>query len=277
METRVLQIPVTSRPRVRHEEALTARLMNGFAYVAVRVARARPIKTEPTMTTPQSVFDYYQVKRHLEGFGEGSIYQIWETGGSYQDSVTPSTYCRGYREMMLERLVRTIESDRSKRILSVGCGNAFVEAELAQRGFDVYAIDINREAVELAIAKHVHSEQIDFFDLRPDDSEPFDLIYADGFFGHLYNSTFGCRHVFEKARQLLSKTGQIVISNDAPPNEDSGVQAHKSVPDFFYLSTRFLKQEGERSGFYASELTDYRYLRPLSGARTRSIATLVMA
>ncbi|RDV00650.1 class I SAM-dependent methyltransferase [Trinickia dinghuensis] len=228
------------------------------------------------MNTPQSVFDYYQKKLSCDGHIGASIYEIWEKGGSYLDSVTPSTYCLDYRNAMVERLMDAIGSDTTKRVLSLGCGNAFVEAELVQRGIDVFAIDINREAVELALAKQVPAAEVDFFDLQLADGRPYDLIYADGFFGHLYNMLDGCKHVLLKARALLSPTGQIVISNDGP-SDDSPVQAHKSVPDFFYLSTQFLKQEGEACGFVANELINYGYSRPLSGPRTRSIATLSVA
>jgi len=228
------------------------------------------------MNTPQSVFDYYQKKLSCDGHIGASIYEIWEKGGSYLDSVTPSTYCLDYRNTMVGRLMGVIGSDKTRRVLSLGCGNAFVEAELVRRGLDVFAIDINREAVELALAKQVPAAEVDFFDLQLTDGRPYDVIYADGFFGHLYNAVDGCKHVLLKARTLLSPMGKVVISNDGP-SDNSTVQAHKSVPDFFYLSTQFLKQEGESCGFVAQELTNYGYTRPLSGPRTRSIVTLSVA
>lgn len=178
--------------------------------------------------------------------------------------------------MMVERLLRSIDSNPEKRILSLGCGNAFVEAELIRQGFDVFAIDINSEAVELALAKNVPAKQIDFFDFQAPSAKPYDLIYADGFFGHLYSISSGCEHVLRKVHSLLSKRGKIVISNDGP-SDNTLVQAHKSVPNFFYLSTQFLKQQGEICGFTASEMDNYEYNRPLSGPRKRTIVTLSIA
>ncbi len=66
--------------------------------------------------------------------GHESLFHVWENGGSRGDSVTPSTYDEAYRSWMTDRLAA--ELDRTEGgLLSLGCGNAAVEAEMTQRGY----------------------------------------------------------------------------------------------------------------------------------------------
>ena len=65
-----------------------------------------------------------------------NIFQVWEDGGSRGDSVTPSTYSSEYRDWMCGKLVAELERNDGG-LLSLGCGNAAVEARVAQRGFRV--------------------------------------------------------------------------------------------------------------------------------------------
>src|SRR5262245_11466294 len=78
-----------------------------------------------------------------------SRYEIWEKGEAFNDSVTPSTYCADYRAHMVLKIASL--SKQQANIFSIGCGNAFVEADLVAEGFHVQAIDCNAEAVELAL------------------------------------------------------------------------------------------------------------------------------
>ncbi|NEO39599.1 MAG: hypothetical protein F6J90_26005 [Moorea sp. SIOASIH] len=75
-----------------------------------------------------STENYYSKPRQ-----EGqNIYDIWEEGKAYQDSITPSIYTPQYRKFITTIIKSLVDYDYSKPILSVGSGNAFVERDLYQ-------------------------------------------------------------------------------------------------------------------------------------------------
>src|SRR5262249_41459744 len=76
------------------------------------------------------VEDFY-LHRSADG---GSIFDVWERGGAIGDSITPSTYDGGYRSWMRFLLHSQLGAPGTRTLVSIGCGNAMIEAELGRRG-----------------------------------------------------------------------------------------------------------------------------------------------
>ncbi|MER7763538.1 class I SAM-dependent methyltransferase [Streptomyces sp. NPDC097619] len=208
--------------------------------------------------------------------GEKSIFEVWEDGGSREDSVTPSTYSREYRDWMTARLLAELELNGGG-LLSLGCGNAAVEAEVARRGHRVLALDAMEDAVALARRKGLEAVCADIYQWEP--AEPWSVIYIDGVLGHLLDPREGLTPVLERIRSWLapgpgSRSGRasLVASNDAPRDGGEFQKAPK-VDGFHWLSAPYLRDQALKSGFDTAETDEFRYSRPFSGERVRAVMT----
>ncbi|MGC1497485.1 MAG: class I SAM-dependent methyltransferase [Sulfitobacter sp.] len=208
---------------------------------------------------------------HLEQENTGSIYDIWEQGQNHGDSVTPSTWSETYKRMMFELLQRHARATPA-RILSLGCGNAVIEAKLVEAGHDVTGLDMNSEAVAYAAKKGLNAVQGDFYKYEPE--EKFDIVYADGFFGHLWGVQDNVSDIYERiAQKMLKPKGVIIVSNDAPRHTDKEVQKHPHVPDFHFVSSNYLASQAALIGLRNVEVNTFYYSRPVSGACPRAIVS----
>jgi SAM-dependent methyltransferase len=215
------------------------------------------------------VRDYYTTQRSV-GQANESIYAIWERGGAFNDSVTPSTYVPEYRSHMMLKLLSLTEEGAN--IFSLGCGNGFVEGDLAGLDRKVRGIDFNEEAVELARKKGVDAFTADYYTLRPEDVAGSDVIYADGFLGHLFDPHDEIRPTLQKLKSLSLKSGaHLVFSNDAPYDRQAAFAPHERVEDFWFISKNYLQESLASFGFEPVESYYFPYLRPISGMRNRTI------
>lgn len=201
-----------------------------------------------------------------------SLFEIWENGGARGDSVTPSTYSAEYRSWMRDLLIDVLDGNGADAMLSLGCGNAAVESEIARKGYRVFAVDAIREAVELARAKGVEAIQANITAWTP--AHGWLVIYLDGVLGHLYRTGDGLQHVLPRFRSWLAPAGaertSLVVSNDS--TKDGGpVQAAPGVPSFHWLSGAYLAAQTRLAGFDEVAVHAYRYQRPRSGERVRSV------
>ncbi|MBP0017914.1 MAG: class I SAM-dependent methyltransferase [Cyanobacteria bacterium SBLK] len=218
-----------------------------------------------------SVNDYYSQCRKL---GK-NIYEIWEEGGAYKDSITPAIYNPDYRNFMGEKIELSIEKDRRKPILSVGSGNATLEKELHEKGYSIAVNDINQDAIEFARKKGLSFILGDIRKLNFSENT-FALIYCDGVIGHLYDREQGLQNIFSRLRQwLYKKSGKILISNDST-NDKSDLQSHPRVRGFWWFSEAYLAEELLRAGFNQIESEYFLYTRPLSGCSKRLIITAIV-
>ena len=214
----------------------------------------------------QTVRDYYLIEREQHR----NIYQIWETGGAFRDSVTPSTWCEDYRHWIVKRLEQQLDYNISKKIISIGCGNAFVEQDLCQKGYTVLGVDFNESAVQLAQRKGVPAVVADIFEWEPE-GNAVALIYCDGVLGHLYVEETGCRKALERLKSWLTPgEGILLISNDAS-KDGRHVADAPGVKGFYHFSEDFVVGELIETGFDLISTTGYVYQRPLSGARRRLV------
>jgi SAM-dependent methyltransferase len=224
--------------------------------------------TQPRQDLRQ-VHDYYCSPRPV-GQAEMTIYDIWENGGAFNDSVTPSTYVPEYRSHMVLKLL-SLTADGAT-IFSMGCGNGFVEGDLAKHDRVVRAVDCNEEAVELTRKKGVDAFTADFFALQPADVAGVDVAYADGLLGHLFDPEQRIAAALAKLASLELRSGaQVVLSNDSPRTADALYAPHERVANFWFLSRDYLRDSLSAFGFRSVEAYYFPYLRPLSGMRNRTI------
>lgn len=204
--------------------------------------------------------------------GKPNLFEIWEDGGARGDSVTPSTYSAEYRNWMRAKLIA--ELDRTGGgMLSLGCGNAVIESEIARAGYRVLAVDALAEAVELAQAKGVDAVRADINAWSPE--EGWSLIYMDGVLGHLYTPAEGLRPVMERIRSWLAsaadgRAATFLASNDGSRNGEPA-QPAPGVAGFHWLSAGYMRDEALAAGFDQVATEEFRYSRPVSGDRLRSI------
>ena len=113
------------------------------------------------------------------------------------------------------------------RILEIGCGDGKVSRWMSSRGFEVEAIDISKEAIEIARRK---SSQVQYYC-----SDVFGLHRTGGYYDAVY-----CLHVMEhikefesnlvEIKRLLKKGGLLVVRI---PNIDS-LEARLAGKDWFH-------------------------------------------
>ncbi|MGS2811055.1 class I SAM-dependent methyltransferase [Nocardia sp. MW-W600-9] len=214
-----------------------------------------------------ALHDYYSTPRTEDA---ETIYGIWERGGAFNDSVTPSTYVPEYRSHLLLKFLSLTEP--GCRVFSLGCGNAAVEGALVEQGRKVAAIDVSAEAVALAQEKGVDATTVDFFALTHEDLDGYTVVYADGFLGHLFDAREEVGPTLRKLSELeLAQGTLLVLSNDAPPDPHALFAAHERVSDFWYLSKDYLAHRLAAAGFELIESYYFPYVRPISGLRNRTI------
>jgi hypothetical protein len=220
-----------------------------------------------TETYVRSVEDFY-LRRDPGG---GTVFDIWERGEAIGDSVTPSTYDPGYRSWMRFLLHSQLGAPGEHTLISVGCGNAMIESELARRGHGVTAVDVLAEAVDLARAKGVPAVRADVMTWTPPAAGPL-IVYADGLLGHLWSAADRSLPVLGVIRRWLAgRPGSaLVISNDESRHEQP-VEPASGVPGFHWFSDPYLREECRRAGFSDVDSLRYTYRRPLSGPRHRIV------
>jgi SAM-dependent methyltransferase len=220
---------------------------------------------------PTITLDYY-TRRYPTPCGQDgeSIYGIWERGAALNDSVTPASYDPKYRRHM-GRTLMSLTNDGAM-IFSAGCGNGFIEGDLVARGRSVRAVDLHDEAVELSRQKGVDAVVGDYFALRPADVAGADALYADGLLGHLFDRQEELRPVLDKLAGVGLKSGAyLVLSNDAPFDGSTGFEPHRNLEGFWYLSKDYLQECLVRFGMCVMQSYYFRYVRPISGIRNRTI------
>jgi len=221
------------------------------------------------------VYDYYCTQRPT-GQASETIFKIWERGEAFNDSITPSTYVPEYRSHIVLKVLGL--TGEKSTILSVGCGNGFVEGDLVANGRKVRAFDYLEEAVELTKAKGVDAFVADFFTLQPHQVEGVDVVYGDGILGHLFDSAHELKPTLAKLASLGFSPGSwLILSNDSPREPGVPFAPHGSVPGFWFISRDYLQDSLASFGFESVESYYFPYQRPLSGLRNRTICVARVA
>ena len=214
----------------------------------------------------QAFRDYYL----QDNDGEPSIYHIWEDGRGRGDVTTPAQSSPEYRQWMGDLLRSLLAESPDPGLLSLGCGNAMIEAAIAADGFRVLGVDALEHAVELATARGVDAVCADVLSWTPPPG-PWTVVYADGILGHLYDRHSGVRDVLQRFQSWLPENGVLVISND-PPRTDAEVHEHPDLP-YFFLSQSYMHRQVQECGFRDVTSSVFTYQKPLSGPRDRIVVT----
>jgi SAM-dependent methyltransferase len=113
-----------------------------------------------------------------------------------------------------------------RRILEIGCGTGTNAIWLAERGHNVFGIDLSPTAIEAAEEKartasiDCRFETADFL-AEPTDTGPFDLVYDRGCF-HVFAEDDVRAKFAEKVADSLSPNGiwhSLLGSTDGPPRD----------------------------------------------------------
>ena len=217
------------------------------------------------MTSVDQLWKFYLCDEKL------SLFDIWEGGAANGDSVTPSTYSAQYRAWMIEFLRGVLDNTRPPTLLSIGCGNASVEAELARAGYEVLAVDVLERAVQIARRKGLTAEVADISSWSPEEGR-WGVVYADGLLAHLYDPEDGLVSILKHLHGwLVPGPGVLVISNDSA-REGRDAQRAPGVPAH-WLSSGYLIEQCRTAGFTDVSYTTFTYTRPLSGPRDRVVVT----
>ena len=114
---------------------------------------------------------------------------VWEEGKSIGSAVTPSAMYVDYRSRIVGVLDDLVKSVPCKRILSLGCGNAFIEMDLKNLGHDILVTDISPQALDFAKAKGLEVAYLDVTQSIPKTHGSFGLVFLEGVIGHLFDES----------------------------------------------------------------------------------------
>jgi SAM-dependent methyltransferase len=168
-----------------------------------------------------------------------SIYDAWEDERPYRHWATPAVTDRVYRHHVAGLIRDAIVNRPAARILSVGCGNAFVEGLLAAEGFDIHAVDLHERSVLIARRRGVQAEVGDIMSWTPQTTE-YDLIFIDGVLGHLYDPDSPTLVLaLSRMRKWMAADGVMIIANDIC-GEDERVVPSTTGIQFYRFSQEFL-------------------------------------
>jgi 2-polyprenyl-3-methyl-5-hydroxy-6-metoxy-1,4-benzoquinol methylase len=127
-------------------------------------------------------------------------------------------------------------------LLELGSGSGYDSVYLADHGFDVTAIDVSEDVIELSKKIHVNSKvnfiAADFFQGSTD--KKFDVIYDRGF---LHNYKNRLQEIFEKLNTLLTDNGKLIIITGSPcqPIIESCMPPPIFLGEIEYYSSNFFK------------------------------------
>jgi SAM-dependent methyltransferase len=197
-----------------------------------------------------------------------SLFEVWERGHARSDSVTPSTYCSAYRRWICDKIIRHLNDGPESGLLSLGCGNAIVESEVAAKGYRVLAVDALAEAVALATAKGVPAVRADITSWSPTDR--WSVIYLDGVLCHLYGRTGGLVPILNRIRNWLTESGVLIASNDSTENGLAAFPA-PGLNGVYWLSGEYQRSQALAAGFHEVTVESFEYRRPVSGRRLRAV------
>jgi 2-polyprenyl-3-methyl-5-hydroxy-6-metoxy-1,4-benzoquinol methylase len=141
----------------------------------------------------------------------------------------------------LKQFLDSIDLNTGK-LLELGSGSGYDSVYLADHGFDVTAIDVSEDVIELSKKIHVNSKvnfiAADFFQSSTD--KKFDVIYDRGF---LHNYKNRLQEIFEKLNALLTDNGKLIIITGSPcqPIIESCMPPPIFLGEIEYYSSNFFK------------------------------------
>ena len=204
-----------------------------------------------------------QIQDGLSRFG------IWEKRKAVGDSITPSIYSDEYCRLVATK-VMSLCGVENPRILSIGCGNGFLEEKIMQCGGKVLATDISDIALKFSKNKGLETEKLDASKTPWNYHDAsFDIVLAEGCVGHLIKEG-SIDYLVKEANRVLKQDGLFVIINDIPKEANVEIQRHADPTiNFYWVSKNYLEESVERA--MTSVNGEYiEYQRPISGKTKRA-------
>ncbi len=215
----------------------------------------------------QKIIDIYEkpVQDNLSRF------DFWEQGKNVGHSITPSTFDKNYLNNIVEIIISISSRYQSPSILSIGCGNSFIESALHNKGFNVLCTDISEKALVLARNKGLSTLRLDAGATIPNElSHKFDLVISDGVVGHLCDDSGSLQNFLGNIKKAIKSGGCIFIAHDTP-SKDISVQKHDHLKDIRWFSANFLEDSLVTSDFRDITKKELIYYRPEYGDRIRAL------
>ena len=101
-----------------------------------------------------------------------------------------------------------VDLPKGSKILDIGCGAASVVEKLVKDGYDVYGVDIQKEAVKRAISKGIKAQVHDLNKQLPFEDNFFDAIICYDVIDFLYSPVT----VLQDIERILNDSGYVILS-----------------------------------------------------------------
>jgi 2-polyprenyl-3-methyl-5-hydroxy-6-metoxy-1,4-benzoquinol methylase len=212
-----------------------------------------------------------------EPTGELSLFERWESGEETALQPPLAVRDRRYRELVVHML-EGYRADGRARLVSLGAGNGFIEAELQNAGWDVLATDATDSALAMCKKRGLQTKR--FCLLKDEDlAMSFDLIYCDGVMGHLWQPKSNCQFVWTAIARLGRQGSMAVVSNDlADIDASPNFRVRGSPSAQFYRPTAgSLLLDARLTRLWEPHSTQiYEYFRRGSARRRELLATRLL-
>jgi tRNA (mo5U34)-methyltransferase len=150
------------------------------------------------------------------------------------------------------------------RALDIGCNAGFYSFELARRGAQVLAIDVDEHylrqaawaAGELGLTEAVDLRQMGVYDLARLDAEPFDVVLFLGVLYHLRHPLLALDAVAElTAGTLVLQTLTLPGEERAEPPEDFPMRERRRMREDGWPTMAFIERElaGDPTNWWAPD------------------------
>lgn len=164
----------------------------------------------------------------------------------------PSNIEKGYDsfgKFYRRNYLRHITADRSARILVISCGYGYLVKLLNDMDYsNVMGIDSDPEKIQYARERGLNCSTQYAFEFLTDNSEPFDLIFAEQEINHLTKDEI--ERFLLLCRDNLTASGSLVVHSLNGANPITGSEAMAQNFDHYNTLTEYsLKQILEHTGF----------------------------
>lgn len=194
-------------------------------------------------------------------------YEIWEQRRAAGDSITPSTFSEDYCRKVAEKIVALAGIGSS--VLSIGCGNGFLEKSLKAFYLNVLATDISEQALGLAQKKELETQILNAMEIPWNiEDNRFHVVLAEGVIGHLIKDQ-SIDYFVNEAHRVTKPGGKLIIINDESTIKGVDIQRHKDPSiDFCWVSQNFVGRSITRK-YSSVETSLIQYQKPISGTKNR--------
>lgn len=183
-----------------------------------------------------------------------SLFALWERGEGSQIPAPLSVRRWRYRQVIV-KLIKRHQHKSCARVLSVGAGNGFTEADLRGEGFRVLATDRSEVALEYCRRKGLETLNYEFPSQSLPTPEKFDVIYCDGLLGHLWQSDQGYARCWTRFAEFARVGALLILSNDLADTDDMPVLNVIGAPEagFFRPPAGWFPKDAEASQLWTVE------------------------